>query len=241
METISNSYQCDVLQSQHAEEVIKLITESFCHFEPMTRHLKINIPEFTPLAMMIAEKAVLDKSSIVALQNNEVVACSIVEDITDPLNITMHLDSRFKYIFSLMDQLGNTFFEDRDFAANQIAHLFVTAVNKNHMGKHLSTLVNAESMRLALKNNFSFMYSEFSNLHKEQGTLNHLENASLLVSECSYPDFVFNNEKPFAELKGSACAYIWELKKGAKLYYRQSGKSYLRTLEELNRPVAEMA
>ena len=54
-----------------------------------------------------------DGLSIVAIDNDKVVGCTIVEDIVDPLNIMIDIDPRFKIIFSLLENLGGDFFSER--------------------------------------------------------------------------------------------------------------------------------
>jgi EAL domain-containing protein (putative c-di-GMP-specific phosphodiesterase class I) len=216
----ANRYHYDVLKNEHYHQAVNVITNAFCEDEPMTKHLGITAAEFVPFAKIMVDKAVQNGLSMVAIDNNEVIACTIVEDMADPLNITASIDPRFKIIFSLLEQLGSEFFRERAMYKGHIAHLFITAVNKQYHGQGLSRKINFESIRLAKERNFDFMCCKFTHDYNEKGTVNHLRNSKLLIRSCKYNEFVFNGSKPFQNLDGSASAYIWELREGAKLRYR---------------------
>jgi EAL domain-containing protein (putative c-di-GMP-specific phosphodiesterase class I) len=215
-----NRYRYDVLKKEHYDQAVNLISDSFCETHPMTKYLGITPIEFTPFARMIVTKAISDGLSMVALDNDKVSACTIVEDIANPLNIPIDTDSRFKIIVSLFDNLGSDFFNERAMYKGHIAHLFMTAVDKRFHGHGLSRKINFESIRLAREKNFDFMCCEFTHDSNEKGTVNQLRNNKLLIRSQQYKDFTFNGIKPFENLEGYASAYIWELREGAKLRYK---------------------
>lgn len=214
------NYRYDVLKEEYFEQAVNVITHSFCEYEPMTKYLGITSAEFTPFAKILVKKAIKDGLSIVALDNNKVAACTIVEDIANPFDINMDIDRRFKIIFSLLEYLGNEFFRERAMYKGHIAHLFITAVDKDYHGQGLSRKINFESIRLAKERGFDFMCCEFTHDFNEKGTVIHLKNSRLLIKSCKYREFIYNGKKPFAELDGHASAYIWELREGAKLRYK---------------------
>jgi len=214
------NYQYHILKNEHYDQAVNLISQAFCEYEPMTKYLGITPIAFIPFAKLLIQKAIKDGLSIVALDNDQIVACTIVEDIADPLNIDIDIDPRFNIIFSLLEHLGSDFLSERAMYKWHIAHLFITAVDKKYHGKGLSRKINFESIRLATEKNFDFMCCEFTHHYNEKGTVNHLKNSKLLMRSCKYSDFVFEGRKPFEHLDGSACAYIWELREGAKLRYR---------------------
>lgn len=218
-----NRYRYEVLNKEHYDQAVNVIADSFCEYEPMTKYLGITPIEFTPFARMIVTKAIQDGLSIVALDNNKVAACTIVEDIANPLNIAIDADPRFKMIIALFDNLGSDFFNERAMYKGHIAHLFMTAVDKDYHGQGLSRKINFESIRLARERNFDFMCCEFTHDFNEKGTVNQLKNNKLLIRSQQYKDFIFNGIKPFENLEGCASAYIWELREGAKLRYKIGG------------------
>jgi len=215
----SINYRYDILKHEHYDQAVNVISHSFCEYEPMTKYLGLTHHEFIPFAKFMVDKAIKDGLSIVALDNDKVTACTIVEDIADPLNISIDIDPRFKIIFSLLENLGNDFLSERTIDKGHIAHLFITAVNKNHHGQGLSRKINFESIRLAKEKGFDFMCCEFTHDYNQKGTVNNLKNNRLLIRSCIYKDFIFDGKKPFENLDGCASAYIWELREGAKLRY----------------------
>lgn len=215
----SHSYQYKVLQSEHYDQAVNVITHTFCEYEPMTKYLGITHRDFIPFAELMVDKAIKDGLSIVALDGDKVTACTIVEDIADPLAITINIDSKLKIIFSLLEHLGSDFFNEKIIEKGHLAHLFITAVDKDYFGKGLSRKVNFESIKLAQLKGFDFMCCEFTHHYNEQGTIKNLKNSKLLIRSCPYKDFIFEEKKPFEHLDGSASAYIWALRSGAKFRY----------------------
>lgn len=222
--------QYDVLQSQHIDQAIKLITRTFCNHEPMTNYLKIPHKDFIPLATQVVEKAIRDGLSIGATVGNKLVACTIVEDIANPLSLTMEMDPTFKFVFALLENLTHSFFKNKIFEKNHVAHLFITAVDRHYQGEGLSRKVNLESIQLTKTRNFDFMYSEFTHPYNEKGTIREIKTNKFLIGSQTYKDFIFEGELPFANLEGTANAYIWELKENSKLCYRMDNQEYCHPL-----------
>ncbi len=216
----NKNYQYVILNDSHAEQCVSLISKTFCLDEPMTKYLKISYDQFVPFAKLMVEKAIHDGLSMVALDNNLVVACTIVEDMADPLDININIDPKFNIIFSFLEHLGRDFFNERIVKKGHIAHLFITAVDKNYHGQGLSKKINFESICLAEKQGFDFMCCEFTHAYNEKGTLKNIENSRLLIHSSQYHEFIFEGKKPFENLSGHASAYIWELRDGAKLHYK---------------------
>ncbi|GEM_PF-1992614 len=214
------NYQYEVLNDKHYDPVVDVISRTFCEDEPMTKYLGITQNAIIPFAQLIVEKAIKDGLSVVALENNKVVACTIVEDMADPLNLAIEIDPRFKIIFSLLEHLGTDFFNERVPDKGHIAHLFITAVDKNYHGQGLSIKINFESIRLAKDKKFDFMCCKFTDAYNERGTVKNIQNSKLLIRSCIYKDFIYEGKKPFENLKGAASAYIWELREGAQLRYK---------------------
>ncbi len=213
------SFRPDILKQEHVTEVIKIFTQSFCDHEPMTHHLGIDYGQFTPFAKQVIEKAVHDQLSIVILDGKKVVAFAIVDDVADAINISTDLDSKFKPIFGLLQNLSGLFLEGKSFEKRHLSHLFITAVDPKYQGRGLSKIVNAEAMKLAVAKGFDFMCCEFTNDRNEQGTVKNLCFNKSLLNSCKYSDFNYENDKPFEKLEGVAHAYLWELKPGCTLSY----------------------
>jgi hypothetical protein len=198
------------LSAEHVDQIVEMFTEAFCRSEPMTHYLHMDEKLYRDFARAVTEKAAQDRLSVVALENKQVVACAIVEDIAAPGPIP-DFDPKFKYILGLLEQLGEKFFAGKTIPQGSIAHLFITAVHENHRHKHLSKQVNFHAMDLALAGGFDFMYCEFTHFFNEKGTIPYLDNPKQLIGAITYKDFVMDGEKPFADLSGQAVSYLWEL------------------------------
>ncbi len=212
-------YQSEILQEKHRKQAIKIITQAFCDYEPMTQYLKITYDDFIPFAALMVDKAIQDKMSIAVMEKNKMVACSIVEDIADPLDINIEIDPRFKIIFSLLEHLGEDFFREKNFKKGHLAHLFITAVDKKYFGHGLSRKVNLDSIHHARKLGYDFMCCEFTHYLNEKGTVKHLEHGGIHFKSCLYKNYIYDGKKPFKNLDNHASSYVWRLHPEAELRY----------------------
>lgn len=219
---MNKTYKSDILNIEHFDEVVKIFTKAFCDHEPMTSYLGINYDEFMPFAKQVIEKAIQDQLSVVILDGRKVAAFAIVEDIADPLKISVEINPKFKFIFGLLESLASHFLAGKKFAENHLSHLFITAVDSSYLSQGLSKKVNAEAMKLATEKDFDFMCCEFTSAFNERGTVKQIPFNKLLLGSCNYGDFVYGDNKPFEKLEGTANAYLWELKPGSKLIYRDN-------------------
>lgn len=218
-------YPFDILQARHVPDVIALFTHTFCAYEPMTKYLGIEEPAFRPFAERVVTKAAKDGLSLVAMDGNKVIACAIVEDAADPLQLSAtEIDPGFKYIFALLEQLSSAYLQGKEIGKNQLAHLFITAIDEHYQGKGLSKKINTRASALAQQKKFDLMICEFTNAFNEKGTLKELKNNRFLINTCLYNTFVYEGRKPFETLEGSANAYLWELREGAQLLRRPGYK-----------------
>lgn len=213
-------YRYEIAQRKHKKGIIKIFTKAFCEAEPMTRYLNIAPQKFKTFTKQVAENAIRDQLSIVALDKDKVIACALIEDFADMHEAPTNFDPRFKYIINLLESLSGDFFKDKKFEKNMMAHLFITAVDKDYRRKGLSTQVNFHAMDLAARKGFQFIYSELTNFYNEMGVFNHMkQNHRRLIGACDYKDFEMDGFKPFPHLKGYAHGYIWEIRAGATLTY----------------------
>lgn len=218
--SVDTRFQYEIASPHHQEAIVKIFTNAFCQSEPMTRYLGIAPKSFIAFSEAVTANAIQDQFSIVALDQDKVIACALVEDFANMHDAPTDFDPNFKYILRLLENLGVNFFRDKKFDKNKIAHLFITAVDQNYRKRGLSTQVNFQAMNLALQNGFDFMYSELTNIYNEKGVFNHLtKNPRRLVGACDYNEFQFEGFKPFPHLKGYAHGYLWELRENAKLTY----------------------
>jgi hypothetical protein len=204
-------FRYEVLQQKHVPQVTEIFTRAFCDDEPMTHHLNMQYDTYTEFARAVASQSAEDGFSIVALDGHRVVACGLSEDLADVKPIPIDFDPNFKYILHLLDSLGAAFFPGKVFPKKHIAHLFITAVDKDYRHLGLSTQINFRAMDLAASLGFEFMYCELTNYFNEKGIMHHLKNTKKLIGSQMYDDFTTENVRPFAGLAGGANSYLWEI------------------------------
>lgn len=220
---LDHTYKYEILRPEHIKRVVEMFTVNFCDHEPMTRYVDMPYEGFSRFANAVTSKAAVDGLSVVAMDGDMVIACALVEDVANPLPMDFEVEPKFGPIFSLLEYIGNDLLKDRTFKPNQIAHLFITAVDKTYQRQGLSRQVNFRAMALAVDRGYTFMLSELTNYYNERGILPHLRYNKLRVGSQIYKDFIFENAKPFANLEGGANSWLWELRKNPSLEYEQDG------------------
>lgn len=216
---IDHRYQYVIPENKHIPLIAQMFTKSFCTSEPMTQYLAMDQKKYLQFATNVAENAVADGLSIIALDQDKVVACALVEDFAAMHEINSQFDPNFRYILALLEQLGEDFFKDKQFQKNYIAHLFITAVDEKYRRQGLSTQINFRAMNLVASKGFEFVYCELTNIYNEYGIVHHLKNQPRLIGACTYQDFHVDDLQPFKNLPGGARSYLWEINQATHLNY----------------------
>lgn len=203
------------LLPQYIESAAAIFAEAFCGDEPTTKALGVTEQEFLPFALHATAKAAADGLGVVALdEKGNVIGCVIAEDLADPLPPLPERDvPKLQPIFAFLEQLGASELQVTE--KGKVAHAWVTAITKDHMGTRLSVPLNdACVVRLCLqKKGFLFVYSEFTSELNEKYML-HINkkypgSSQLKLGSACYADFQFAGQRPFAKIPGNAAAYIY--------------------------------
>lgn len=218
-------FSYELLTHKHVPQVTEIFTRAFCDDEPMTHFLDMQYDTYTEFARAVATQAADDGFSIVALDGNRVIACGLSEDLADVKPIPIDFDPNFKYILHLLDSLGANFFPGKIFPKKHLAHLFITAVDKDYRHLGLSTQINFRAMDLAASLGFQFMYCELTNYFNEKGIMHHLKNTKKLIGSQMYDSFTTEGIRPFAGLNGGANSYLWEIVRHPLLTYTLDGNT----------------
>ncbi len=221
--SIDTQHEYKLFTIDYIDKVVDVFTQTFCRSEPMTHYLHMDEEKYHKFAYAVAKKAVEDQLSVIALEDNKVIAFALVEDLASPGDIP-DFDPKFSFILGLLDKLGGNYFQNKQFPLGHVAHLFITAVDENHRGKRLSTQVNFQAMDIAAQRGFDFMYCEFTNYINEKGTVPHLQNRKKLIGSQEYEEFILEDRKPFDHLEYSANSYLWEIRRNAILKYKNQEK-----------------
>lgn len=192
-----------ILKKEHIKEVAELFTNTFCHGEPLCKHLGISTDDFKPYALEVAEKAAADQLSVVSLnKEGQLIGCVIAEDIVNPAKTREY--KMLRPIHQLLKTLSKPFI-DKQYKKNSIVHIWVSAVDEEQQGLGLSTILNNACVALALQHGFSYVLAEFTSTVNER----HMNRfPEYMKCELKFKDFLLDGKRPFATLDGIASAYI---------------------------------
>lgn len=210
-------FEVSILKKEHAQSAIKLFVESFCDSEPITKELDIPYEHYKPFAEAVINKAIKDGISVVAVnRHKEVIACAIAEDMTNLFEPNVEQYPKIKPVFDLLDQLSAPFLKNKKFKQGKMAHVWIAIVDHNHRGIGLSTAIDMACGELLVLKGYDFVYAEFTNDLSEKIAYHY--DAYSLCHSIDYRNFTLSNgEKPFANVKGTAAAYIIGIRPGLKL------------------------
>lgn len=229
---LDTKHRYELMTKKYIDQVVEVFTKAFCRYEPMTAYLKMDEEKYKVFARAVAEKAVKDQLSVVALDHDKVIAFAISEDIADP-GVIPDFDPKFVYILGLLELLGEHFFKGKVFGKKEIAHLFITAVAEDYCHQGLSTQVNFKAMDIAAENNFKSMYCEFTHHYNLCGVIHHLKNKQRQIGHCVYKNFKLGDVKPFAHLEGGAKSYLWEVSGDNKINYQKNQQKLSEEIEKI--------
>ncbi|MFM6609821.1 MAG: hypothetical protein ACKPJQ_10395, partial [Dolichospermum sp.] len=69
-----------IIESQDFEQTVDLCSNLFVNNEPMTKSLQINYQEFRQLAEAYLRKAIVDRLSIVATEDNGIIVGFVISE-----------------------------------------------------------------------------------------------------------------------------------------------------------------
>lgn len=216
---IDRIYRCETLTQDHVDRATDVFVRSFCSSEPLITAMGIQPHEFLPLARAIVEEAAKAVLSAVVLSGDNIVSLAIVEDLAAAKPPEVEMDGRFtEVIFPFLDSLSRPFTEGKRFLPENLAHLFVTAVDPEHQRKGLSTMVNFHAMEIAKRYKFAAMICEFTHPLNQQGTIRRIEELGYALKQVG--SLKFETIPLNSPIATEANAFIWELEKDAVIHYR---------------------
>ena len=217
MSMVKAGYTIVTLADVHVKSAVELFTKSFCDSEPITKHLGIQYKDYEPFAREVVQKAVMEGLSVVALdQKNNVVACTLAEDITNPFKPNLEKYPRLKPVFDLIGRLDEPFMKGKTFLKGKITHIWIAIVDSTVRGKGLSTAIDMACADLAVSKGYEFAYAEFTNAISEKIT--HHYSVYQLCNSIKFDEFRTDaTTQPFKGVKGGAAAYLIGIKPGIKL------------------------
>lgn len=216
MSMVKAGYTIITLTDSYIKQTVDLFTKSFCDSEPLTKHLGIAYKDYEPFAREVVQKAVMDGLSVIALdQNNNVIACTIAEDMTNPFMPNLANYPQLKPIFDLLDKLDEPFMKGKKFVKGKIAHVWIAIVDSTFRGKGLSTAIDLACTDLAASKGYDFAYAEFTNAISEKIT--HHYSVYKLCGSIKFDEFHADTDHPFEGVKGGAASYLLGIKPGIQL------------------------
>jgi predicted GNAT family acetyltransferase len=201
-----NSLTFTTLKDTHVHGVADCVAESFAKHEPLGRYLNITKEELLAFAEDISVKAANDGLSVVALDSDQVIGCSLAEDYNDQFVPLRDYGAKLNTIFSLLEELSIPFASQKH--SNKIAHAWVTAVDEAYSKKGIAGRVNLELALLLGRKGYYNFYAEFTNDYNLR-SIRKLK--TTVVNTIPFCSWEMNGKKVFENLSGEAVAVYGEI------------------------------
>ncbi|HVE44412.1 MAG TPA: pyridoxal-dependent decarboxylase [Gammaproteobacteria bacterium] len=217
VERKSGQYTICLLQSEHIDSTVALITKSFCESEPITKYLNVPTAHYTLFARAVVSKCVEEGLSQVAVdRSNNVIACSLVEDMASPFEPNLRQYPELTPLFSLLDKLLSPLVSGKQFIKGKVAHVFMVAVAPAYRGQHLATAIALSSGEMLASMGYPFACTDFTSEASERIVYEY--NLYRLSNRIIYHDYATQDgQQPLAGVPGYISSYVIAIQPGVKL------------------------
>lgn len=191
----------EIFQEKDLEETVTLLSNVFSSGEPVTKSLEITPKEFHYFAEIYCKKAVREGLSIIAKDkdNNNVIGFLISEDLdTEPPEGIEKIDKKILPLMALVDALEIDIKTNKKEGEHRF-HKFLGGTDKKYENRHILTILNEESVKLARNNNFTSVVAEPSGFATQ-----HLFNkwGFEIRKMIDYKTFLYEGKNVFKNIEG---------------------------------------
>lgn len=193
-----------IIESQDFEETVDLCSQLFVNNEPITKSLQINYQEFRQLAEAYLRKAIMDRLSIVATEDNGIIVGFVISENLMTIPPYIHqLSHKFAAIHKFSQELRSSYFGKYQYYYWELfrtLHILLLGVKDEYKNQKIATNLIKENLRLAKLNYFSVVISELTGIPSQNlfRKIGFQEEVTL-----SYDSYIFAGEKIFSSIKES--------------------------------------
>ena len=153
----------EIMQEKDLEETATLLSKIFSSKEPVTKSLDITEEEFRYFAEIYCRKAVRDGLSVVAKDKSnkdKIVSFIISEDLDSeqPEGIEK-VGPKILPLIALVDALEEDIKSNKKEGERRF-HMFLGGTDKEYENRHILTILNEETMKLAKTKGFTSLVTE---------------------------------------------------------------------------------
>lgn len=197
-----------ILDQDDIDETVQCLADAFSEDDPTTYALNITAAEFKVFSKYICEKVLEHRLSLVARDNTngKLIGCRIVEPIEIKNKDVPHLSEKFLPIFALLKEVTAT--QPMVPAYKRVAHFITLAIDKNYRGRNLAKQLLALQLHFLTQLGYEYFCAEFTNPYSYLAIKSVLDGDILHSHEIEYQTFKYENEYPFAGLKGKVVACL---------------------------------
>lgn len=191
----------------HILPVAALMARAFALHDPLTRAAGIDEAEMYPWVLDIAEKAVRDGFSLVALEQGRVVGCIVSEPADDFIEPTRPLCAKFDPVFALVERLHHPFLSEarQRHPLARIAHCTDIAVAPDCMGRAVAAQLYLANDLYLHRLGYRWVYGEFSNAENYRAVQSRPHE---VLARIDLPSFEYQGRRPFATAQGDAISIL---------------------------------
>ena len=150
----------------HADELVRLLSEVFVHGDPPAMAVDLTASEFQSFVKLLCPRAATDGLTIIARDaaTGEMVGALLSEDASAPAPQGMdQLSPKFAPIFDILDELVAEYRANRPPPSGECAHLFLLGVSARHTGRGIARQLIATCLAQAVAKGYRVAVTEATN------------------------------------------------------------------------------
>jgi len=203
-----NNIEFKMLKTEHIEQAAKILTDQFLKHESISNYLQFSETEFLSFTKSVCEKAVLDQLSVIAIENNKIIACLIVDDYKSVINKKNEIElEKFDILEQLFDTLSKKYKTEIINNNKKIAHFFMIAVDEKYAGKGIANKLVKKAEELVKRNNYNTVILEAMGTNSQYISKKH---GYKILNEVNYSNFLYKRKKVFSGVDNSLSCKLME-------------------------------
>ena len=201
----------ELLDEENMEGAVQCVSEVFIENEPLAHHMKITLDEFITFARGYYPMIVEQGLSLVArdIASGEVIGIRVSEDhvLENPPEIE-NLSPKFLPIFTLLGQLEERFYKERQIRRGEYVHMFMVAVKPGFTCRGIAPTMNRLFINHVIELGYTHAVTEPTGAISQHILRDKL--GFKVLDQVDYEDFEFEGERVFAGIEDNTCAMLME-------------------------------
>lgn len=185
------------MEESDAKEMLQLLAQSFCAYDPMEKVMGITETEFIQMVSLDLPQIFQDNLSLTARhdETNELIAASVVLDATSAFADSAGIISpKFDPVAAIVNRLHHSYIREMPNVRGRTAYIYMLAVSPMWQGKGIAKSMFNANEKLLVSRDYQCIFTISTNV----GSYIALQKNNYKdITSIAYKDFCYKHEKIF--------------------------------------------